>query len=149
MIFWWLMILVVSVGILVSTFKIRRLAPERKPMSVQTFDSLDDLLAYLHHAENSAQERAKTHHLKVEDLRHGDYFSRVSHGVTIFGEVIENTDDPEEDAEIKRGRQRGYVFARCFSVFSPFGELGDTHITNISEKIDRTTFDRAEANGWR
>jgi hypothetical protein len=101
--------------------------------------------------QEAADEKAKTHHMGVADLKHGDCFVSPEPmlGVVVFGEVIEHDDKyPEDNEHIRDARLRGYVYARCYSQMCPEGELGDKHITTIQAKISREDFDRAKANGW-
>ena len=121
-------------------------------MKIREFDSVEELFDEMRRDQEAADERAKTHHLGVADLKHGDCFivPRPDIGVVIFGEVIEHDDKyPEDNESIQESRLRGYVYARCYSPLCVEGELGDTHITRIQAKISRNDFDHAKANGWR
>jgi hypothetical protein len=126
-------------------------------VKVTSYDSLEDMLNDMAADQAAASEAAETHHVKVDDLRHGDFFASVrpDYGCVVFGEVIETmaSDDPEEATEIaediRSSRENGYVFSKCYSPRCPQGELGDMHITRITAKIAKTVFDRAKTNGWR
>jgi len=119
---------------------------------IKGYDGWDEIMAEEIGAQEVARTRARAHHIKVEDLKHGDHFICVREdlGFVIFGEVIEHFDEyPEEAEKIAEFRARGYVFGRCYSELCPQGELGDTHLTTISVKVSRAVFERAKANGWR
>jgi hypothetical protein len=121
-------------------------------MPIYEFDSVEDLFAAMEADQKAADEAAKTHHLKVEDFKHGDYFAspRPDFGVVIFGEVWEYCEKyPEDNESIQEARQRGYLYGRCFSPICPEGEIGSTHITNVSAKVSAEVFERAKANGFR
>jgi hypothetical protein len=118
-------------------------------MAMQEFNTIEEMLEYLEEARKQGLEKAKGHHLKVSDFKHGDHFVRLHPcGVMIFGEVLEHTDYPEDSATIKTGRISGYVYARCYSTLCPEGEFGDTHITMIQSKIPKDLFELARVNGW-
>lgn len=121
-------------------------------MRMRAFGSVEELFYELRRDQEAADEKAKTHHLGVADLKHGDCFvsPRPDFGVVVFGEVIEHDDKyPEDNEHIRDARLRGYVYARCYSPLCVEGELGDTHITMIEAKVSREVFERAKANGWR
>lgn len=88
--------------------------------------------------------------MKISNLKHGDYFVslRPDFGLVIFCEVMEHTSYPEDDESIAEGRSRGYVFGKCYSIACTDGELGSTHISNISFKLSKKLFERARARGF-
>lgn len=116
-------------------------------MVVKTFK---DMMKGIQAQVEANRKAAEEHSIKVEDLRHGDYFA-YNHpaGITIFGEVMERTDYPEDEMTIALARQNGYVYGRCYSEDCPEGELGDTHVIRITHKVTKEMFDRAKANGFR
>jgi len=120
-------------------------------MSVYAFDSTDELLAHMEASQAAADKAAESHHIKVEDVKHGDYVISVreDQGVVIFGEVFEHTAYPEDAEDIVDSRKRGYIFGRWYSVMCPEGELGDTHITQVTMKITKEAFKLVQSNGWR
>lgn len=120
-------------------------------MTTRTFDTDEELLEAMEADEAAAQEAMKAHPIKVEDLRHGDFFVSVRPdlGIVIFGRVIETTEFEEDNASIIEMRQRGYVFGECFSAICTYGEVGDTHVTMIHGKISQGLFERVKANGFR
>lgn len=119
-------------------------------MSVKTFQSSEEMFADLEARVEAGREAAKIHHIKAADLPHGSYFvyGHFEVGELIFGEVIEVTEYPEDNESIAQGRENGYIFARCYSVLCPEGELGDTHITRISRVISKEEFEVAKEAGW-
>lgn len=119
---------------------------------IYTFDSMEDLLASLRKDQEAADERAKTHPVKIEDLKHGDICvsPRPDFGVTVFGEVWEYSEKyPEDNPTIQQSRRRGYIYGRFYSALCPEGEVGSTHITTIVGTVPREVFERAKANGFR
>lgn len=119
---------------------------------IYAFDSMEEMFDAMRQDQEAADEKAKTHHLGVADLKHGDCFVSPEPllGCLVFGEVIEHCDEyPEDNESIREGRLRGYIYARCYSPMCADGELGDKHITTIQAKVPREVFDRAKANGWR
>lgn len=120
-------------------------------MTIRTFDTDEDLFAAMEADEAAAQEAMKKHPIKVEDLRHGDFFVSVRPdlGIVIFGRVIETTEYEDDNAGISENRGRGFVFGECFSAMCTYGEVGDTHVTMIHGKISEALFNRVKANGFR
>lgn len=116
---------------------------------IREFNSIEEMLEYLRETRERGLEAADKHHLKVSDLKHGDYFVRLHEtGVLIFGEVLERTAYPEDTETIVSSRLNGYVYGRCYSILCPEGEFGSTHITHIQSKIPRDVFELAKSNGW-
>lgn len=113
-------------------------------------ESAEELWDYLAREVFQGLEAAKSHSIKVGDLRHGDFF-RYSGGpgITIFGQILEHTGYEEDDDSIADGRRRGFVYGKCFSVFCPDGEFGDVHITDVREKIGLAAFEQARDQNWR
>lgn len=119
---------------------------------IYAYDSIEELFEALKKDTEVANEQAKTHPVKVEDLKHGEIFvsPRPDFGIVVFGQVWEHSEEyPEDNESIRDSRARGYVFARCFSALCPEGELGSTHITMITGKVSAKVFERAKANGFR
>jgi hypothetical protein len=117
---------------------------------MKMYENIEEMFADLERRLEEGRRSAKTHHIKVGDLRHGDYFAyRHPVGVLVFGRVIEKTEYSEDDESIQEARENGFVFARCFSAMCPEGELGDTHVTRITHKVSKKLFDRAQVNGFR
>jgi len=120
--------------------------------TIKMYDSIEEMQNAMCKDQEAANEAAKTHHLKVEDFGHGDYFAsaRPDHGCVVFGEVWTHSEKyPEDDEHIAGSRMRGYLYGRCYSVKCVEGEIGSTHITRVSTKISKEVFERARANGWR
>lgn len=106
-------------------------------MSVELFDSLDDMFE----AEDKAREAADK---KVTDsqkeLKKGDYFIKDSgYGFPIFGQVLK---------EYKNKRLAHYRLCECYSVAVPYGERGDVHVSTIGKKIDEKLFNKFREKGW-
>jgi len=121
-------------------------------MPIYEFESVEDMFDAMARDQEAADKVAETHHIKVEDLKHGDYFisPRPEAGVVVFGEVWEHSEKyPEDNEVIQDARSRNYVYGRCYSAIVPEGEIGSTHITRVHAKIDRAVFERAKANGFR
>lgn len=120
-------------------------------MTIYSFDSLEDMFAFMQRDQEIAERARKDHPIKVEDLKHGDHFFSVRPDldVVIFGHVIETTEYEEDNESIQANRSRGYIFAKCYSPLCTEGELGDIHVTNVSGKISEAEFLRAKANGFR
>lgn len=107
----------------------------------------------------------------VAEFQDGDYFLNFAEGILIFGQVAKEAPVPPDpdvlaslhsaDAEdlmqefqnevemYEELNKGGYLFGTCYSVMCPEGEMGSTHVLNVTVKIDKATFDRAKANGWR
>lgn len=112
---------------------------------IKEYENAEKMFKDIEKMVAQGREAAKHHHIKVDQLRHGDHFAYVHHsGVPIFGEVIESTEYEEDSA-----RENGFIFGRCYSELCPNGELGDTHVTHITHKVSKEDFERARANGWR
>ncbi len=120
-------------------------------MTIRSFNTDEELFDAMKADERAAQEAMKAYPIKVEDLRHGDFFVSVRPdlGIVILGRVIETTEYPEDNENIIEMRQRGYVFGECFSAICTYGEVGDTHVTRIHGKISQGLFERMKANGFR
>lgn len=130
-------------------------------MKVQGFDSYEDMQTALVQALAEANDRAKTHPVKIDQLEHGSKLVvfELDYGLTIYG-MVSDTVDPEfapsltadeitsDEASIARGRLRGFVNARCYSVVCPAGEVGDTHVTSICRLISDEASEAARARGW-
>jgi hypothetical protein len=120
-------------------------------MKVLSFESFEDLANYISSNEETAKVVAGQKEGLLKVLTHGTYFASIRPDLelVIFGEVLEHTKYPEDTAGILARRVNGYIFGRCYSVLCHDGELGDTHVGNITCKITKQVFDRARANGWR
>lgn len=120
-------------------------------MTLYSFDSLEDMFAFMQRDQEIAARAQKTHPIKVDDLKHGDYFFSVRPDldVVILGHVIETTEYEEDNESIQENRKRGYVFSKCYSPLCVEGELGDIHVTNVSGKLSEAEFLTAKTNGFR
>lgn len=69
----------------------------------------------------------------------------VDDGLVIYGRAV----IPEEDRDyVLRMAKRGQVFAQCFSVRCPEGELG-THPRAAITEISRDEFEAAKERDWQ
>lgn len=66
---------------------------------------------------------------------------------------IEAGADPEEaryTAErLRDSYARGYRFGKAYSVITPEGEYGSTHVASIAMPITKEQFEQARRDGWR
>ncbi len=120
-------------------------------MTVKSFDTFEEMMADIEARVEEGLKAAEKHHIKVDDLRQGSHFAyfHTTAGITIFGEVIEDSGDAEDNASIHMARMNGYIYAKCYSTEVPKGELGDTHVTHITHVMTKEDFERARANGWK
>ena len=113
-------------------------------MPILSFDSTDDMLAYLE-AQRPAEVRLTYDGVPVtaDDLRTGYWLnvdSARDHGFTIIGRGEPSTyqEDAETEADL---RERGYVIGRWFSVVAPTGEYGSTHVTRL-QRLSEDVFNQ-------
>lgn len=99
-------------------------------MSVQMFDSTEEMFAEMESAMLAADERVTD---KQKELEVGDCFIQdTDMGFYIIGEILE---------EYEEERLRNYKFCNCYSAACRFGELGDVHLSVITSKIPKDWFD--------
>lgn len=68
-------------------------------------------------------------------------------GLVIYGRAVDVDDEHDMDY-IDGMRERGQVFAQCFSEIETRGETGCHPLAAVTE-ISREQFEAARANGWR
>ena len=107
----------------------------------------------------------------MTEFKDGDYFVSLGGGLTIWGQVSKEApvrpsnevlaslskdqrdellDDYAAEVEMYESLEEGgYLFGNCYSVMCPEGEMGSTHVTMVTAKVDEATFLRAKINGWR
>jgi hypothetical protein len=106
-------------------------------MSVELFDSLDDMLDADDKAREAADKRTTD---SQKELKKGDYFVNDSgYGFPKFGQVLK---------EYKNKRLQNYRLCECYSVAVPYGERGDVHVSTIGYKIDEKLFNKLWEKGW-
>jgi hypothetical protein len=131
-------------------------------MPVYSFDNLDDMFAAISSGTEEAKNRATP---EQNAITYGDYWMREWDSgyeiIQIFGYIMtrpEIYDSPayndvpidEMEWEMRSAEDNynnGYRFGRAYSVIVPEGELGDTHVSEMT-KIAKVIFDAAKENGW-
>jgi hypothetical protein len=124
-------------------------------------DTLDDFIE----AETNARLEADSHVKPEQILQSGDYCMRVSHGFSIYSEILDAAEmtrrgrslsdlDEEEQDEYQsilelynEPHMKLYRFTRSFSSVCPGGELGDIHLSTV-RKISKEEFEKAREEGW-
>lgn len=95
-------------------------------MSVQSFDSFDEMMEQMRRDQEAADARVQPWQAEVKT---GDYFQRPSgYDFSIYGEVL-----PEE--EPRDPNLRHYRFCKCYSIACVQGEMGDVHISTIERLL--------------
>jgi hypothetical protein len=123
------------------------------------FDSVDDAFAWMKRQEDLANR--EVHPIQQKIVR-GTHAMRLFHDFPIFGYIF--TEDELREGERSHGAdedelaftmevlaksyERGYRHGRWYSVVEPEGELGDTHILNLTP-ITRNDFEEAQSYGWQ
>lgn len=93
----------------------------------------------------------------------GEYFYRQYGLLGIYGKVMTKEEfsagerscgASREEIEYEwqtllRGYRRGFRYGWHYSVNEPTGELGSTHITDITRTITQEEFERARIRGWQ
>lgn len=122
-------------------------------ISVQGFDSMEEMLAY-----QAEQERIATQTAMAEqwEISYGDYVFRIIDNLQIFGEIFtrESFLGPAPDkelvdewVELTEAYERGYRYGRWYSKVVPEGEYGSAHVVTLW-KITERDFERARMLGW-
>jgi hypothetical protein len=127
--------------------------------SVQGFDSMEEMTAYLMQQERQAIENALP---EQWNITWGARVVRIVDKLAIFGQIYtereflaENTKAGEAPSEeilyelddLRNAHQRGYRYGRWYSVVEPEGEYGSAHVSTLWE-ITTLDFDTARAGGW-
>jgi hypothetical protein len=100
-----------------------------------TEEMLDALTGAMEAADENTQEWQKA-------LKKGDYYRQeTEYGFDIFGVVLKNA--------YKQMNLRNYRFVKAYSEACPEGEMGDLHVSSISEIISKERFEQARENGWQ
>ena len=79
------------------------------------------------------------------NVKPGDYFINFRHGpeLPIFGQVLE-CDDPI----YKEPHMRQYRFTKFYSMACPWGEMGDTHVSEVHALLDPELFSWYKQHNW-
>lgn len=129
-------------------------------ISIQGFESLEELLAHQEEMERQAIEDALPEQWAID---YGDLVFRVADDLPIFGRIFteltflaDNTSegqsapDPEIVAEwegIESAHQKGYRYGKWYSSVCPEGELGSAHVVTLW-RISNEDFTRARLMRW-
>lgn len=120
-------------------------------MNIKSFSSFEEMLASM--AQDRAVADAQVDPVQ-SGLKIGDFFIRETHGLVIYGEVLNPIDgEDEEEREFQRRTRnqphmKHYRFTKCYSPVVPDGEYGDIHVSTVSLVLSREMFDRCRAAGW-
>ena len=132
-------------------------------ISIQGFDSLEEMLQY-----QAEKEQEALHNTLPEQaaITWGDYVFRMVDDLAIFGHIMTpaeylsdtiGSDEPDEatvseiEGEMKgleRSHVHGYRYGKWFSEVEPTGEYGSAHVVALWG-ITQEDFEQAERNGWR
>jgi hypothetical protein len=132
-------------------------------MTFIPFDDVDEMFAAIRRGTERANQLASP---EQKALTYGDYWMRewdTGYGeiIQIFGYIMtqeeiysdpvyEDIDSGElewEKEDAKANYDNGYRFGRAYSVVVPEGELGDTHVYDMTP-ITKEQFLAAKENGW-
>jgi hypothetical protein len=128
--------------------------------SIIGFDSWEAAQSFMAEAE----ERANSELLpEQKTIGYGDYWFQKAYGDFIFGRIwtqvehemsysdLHISDGPEAAESCKEmdlnAHERGYRFGKAHSVMCPEGELGSTHIANMTP-MSKEIFDAMRALKW-
>jgi len=106
-------------------------------MNITFYDSHEEMMEALAEAMEAADRNVKEWQ---KAIKRGDCFrQKTEYGFDVFGKVVEDnyTDELQH-----------YRFCKCYSEACPEGELGDVHISVISEIIPKERFEQARDDGW-
>lgn len=125
------------------------------------FDSTEEMFAYITEGVKQAKSRATD---EQNAITYGDYWMRYwpEGDLYIFGYIIppdelyassayEGVSKKEiewEKQAAEENYQNGFRFGRAYSVVEPDGELGDTHVSDMS-KITKEEFEFAKSYHWQ
>lgn len=108
-------------------------------MSVQSFDSFDEMMEQMRRDQEAADSRVMPWQA---DIKPGDYFRKPSgHEFSIYGEVL-----PEDES--REPALRHYRFCKCYSIACVRGEMGDVHVSTIEALLTRDEFEDARRRAW-
>lgn len=127
-------------------------------MTVQFFDNTDDMFDAIRRGVEQAKARATP---EQNTITYGDYWMRMWEDILIFGYI--HTREELDAAEVKLGATQeeleyehrvydasyndGFRFGTAYSAIEPNGELGDTHVSDMT-KITKEEFESAKLLDW-
>jgi hypothetical protein len=119
---------------------------------VQGFDSMDEMMATMAAAEDSANAGLFPGQIRArDDVLNTIHWAQVvsDWDIVIFGVTPPIAVIAERDPgfDIADNRERGYLTGTAYSNVEPDGEIGDTHVSQIVP-IDAEVFVLAQAAGW-
>ena len=119
-------------------------------MTVQGFDSLEEMLAFM--ADQEAKANAAVRPRQQAGLGWGMHGFRMVEGIPIWTEIYtqgEAAEGEEEGtmADLLASHDRGYRYGMHYSRLEPLGELGSAHIAAMWP-VTRRDFNIAEEVGW-
>ena len=107
-------------------------------MTITSFDNIEELFDAMHKDREAADSNTQSWQAA---LTIGQCFVKEAQGIIIWGEIIAEEKDPDEDPEDAFETDPCEKFTRCFSVVCPKGELGFTHASTIVRTISRAAFE--------
>lgn len=142
-------------------------------MEVRSFDSDEEMWAYMEAAHQAAMDAITPHQRRLMDGRGFFWFRHypeVQQGFSIWGErwslekfvevyearavKAEAEGDPDTAEEWRTSYReepekisRGYFFGMAYSEIEPEGELGSTHASVMIE-VSRETYEKAREHNW-
>jgi len=127
-------------------------------VTVESFDNFDDMMAAISRGVEQAKSRAT---IAQNAITYGDYWMRIWEDFLICGYIY--TKEEMDAIEVKLGASQeeleyehrvydasykdGFRFGRAYSQIEPDGELGDTHVSDMT-KITKEEFESAKILNW-
>ena len=111
-------------------------------VDITFYNSFEEMMEDLGRAMKEADARVKPVQAAIKP---GQYFINFRHGpgVPIFGEVLD-TDDPLYNEP----HMKHYRLTKAYSAACEWGEIGDTHVSDMDALIDKELFDYYKEHGW-
>lgn len=126
-------------------------------MKMQSFETTEEMVSFLEENQRAmvaSMDDPRNRDLMAE-LPPGAWFLRwldeeawPTGGLLIAGEVLD-PQDPHDRREVRAARKRGLLFARCYSVVVPEGEMGSTHVTNVARVARPEEIEWLRKRGWK
>lgn len=128
-----------------------------------SFDSVEDMMDALARGEQAAIDRMtepQRAHLQLA-FTEPTYWFRMYEDILIFGESQPVEAQARREVELggdegeygyayerfKERHERGYVYGKAYSVIEPDGELGSSHVSELTQ-CEQTTFEHMRKYGW-
>jgi len=115
------------------------------------FNSIEEAFEAMDAAEQAANENLKPAQIELrDDVENRRYWVRAvpEWDLVIYGVAWTNAEvQPGADFDAAANRARGYLTGQAYSVDTPHGEHGDTHVAQVLP-IDAETFEAAKAADW-